>query len=109
MSERKYILLKPRIKFNAFVIILTFSNIISSSHCSTCSSKNSIFYTTCFNDVLKFDNKNYRAGHFVTYKNGDMIAEFSDDNDNSDGFSRLFYGLKKTEDTIFQIIVQYMK
>ena len=33
----------------------------------------------CFNALLKFSHKNYRAGHFVTYKHGDMIAEFSDD------------------------------
>ena len=95
MSTRTNIFLKFQIQFNAFIIILAFANIISLSYCSTCSLRNSIFDTNCFNDVLKFDNKNYRSGHFATYKNGDMIAEFSDDGTTStDGYARKFYGLK---------------
>ena len=75
-------------------------NIISYSFCSdTCPSQVSIGTNTCFNDVLKFDSKKYRAGHFVTYKNGDMIVEFSDDDENDSqenyGYSRIFYGLKE--------------
>ena len=79
------------------ISLLLFSNILIFSKCSTCSRDNSIYLKTCFNDVLLFNNKKYRAGHFVTYKNKDMIAEFSDDGGLSgvnDGFSRIFYGLK---------------
>ena len=84
---------------NNFLVIsfLLFINQINISFCSTCSKDNSIFYKTCFNDILIFNNKKYRAGHFVTYKNGDMIAEFSDDGplgDNAAGYARIFYGLK---------------
>ena len=86
---------------NLFIIILfCILNIISLSFCSeSCPYQVSINTKECFNDVLKFDSKEYRAGHFVTYKNGDMIAEFSDDveNDSNEeyGYSRIFYGLKE--------------
>ena len=75
-----------------FVILITRINFSLSTGCVRDAA---ITDTTCFNDVLKFDSKKYRAGHFVTYKNGDMIAEFSDDGGDSDGFARIFYGLKK--------------
>ena len=74
-----------------FLILTTFKL----SSCSSCPSGVSIDETTCFNNVIKFDTKEYRAGHFVTYKNGDLIAEFSDDGGDDKGFSRIFYGLKK--------------
>ena len=81
--------------FGFFIKIFILANIINFSKCSICSKKNKIFNKTCFNDVLRFDNKNYRAGHFITYKNGDMIEEFSDDGYlTTDGYARIFYGLK---------------
>ena len=80
-------------------VLFIFSNLVILSICSSCSSPLSIDVTECFNDVLKFDSKQYRAGHFVTYKNKDMIVEFSDDVENDPnkeyGYSRLFYGLKE--------------
>ena len=58
----------------------------------------------CFNQIIFFNNKNYRAGHFSLNNKGDMIVEYSDDH------SRLFYGFKKngryffdTEDNIKEI------
>ena len=45
----------------------------------------------CFNDKIKFDN-NFRAGHFVTLKDGSLIIEYSSDAVN---YERFFYGLKK--------------
>ena len=47
----------------------------------------------CFNNILKFDNKNYQANNFAKNKNGDLVIEFSEDNEISS--SRLFYGLTK--------------
>ena len=85
-------LLHFRLFFLTFYLL---ANIMNFSYCSQCSKDNKIYNKTCFNDVIIFNNKKYRAGHFVTYKNGDMIAEFYDDGDSSDGFSRIFYGLKK--------------
>lgn len=43
----------------------------------------------CFNEIILFNNKNYRSGHFAINNKGDMIVEYSDER------SRLFYGLKK--------------
>ena len=85
-------LLHFRFFFLTFYIL---ANIVTFSYCSQCSKDNAITNKACFNDVLTFNNKKYRAGHFVTYKNGDMIVEFSDDGGSTDGFSRIFYGLKK--------------
>ena len=47
--------------------------------------------TDCFNDRIIFDNK-YRAGHFVTTKEGVLIIEYSNDAVN---YQRFFYGLNK--------------
>ena len=75
-----------------FIIIISQINISSNTGCIQYAS---ITDTTCFNDVLIFNNKRYRAGHFVTYKNGDMVVEFSCDGDSgSNHQARLFYGLK---------------
>ena len=46
--------------------------------------------TNCYNEVLLFNAKNYRAGHFAINNKDDMIVEYSDDH------SRLFYGFKNT-------------
>ena len=81
-----------------FITFLLIIQNINLSLCATCAKDTLISDTKCFNNVLKFDSKKYRAGHFVTYKNGDMIAEFSDDGalgDNTVGYSRIFYGLKE--------------
>ena len=75
-------------------------NLINITFCSGCAKDTLITNVTCFNDLLKFDK--YRAGHFVTYKNGDMIAEFSDDGDGDEyGFLRIFYGLKQNGRYLF--------
>ena len=47
----------------------------------------------CFNNILKFDHKNYQTSNFAKNKNGDLVIEFSEDNEISS--SRLFYGLTK--------------
>ena len=52
--------------------------------------------TNILNNVLVFDSKNYRAGHFAFNSNGDMIIEYSSSN------SRLFYGLKKNGKFFFK-------
>ena len=47
--------------------------------------------TDCFNDKIQFHD-NFRAGHFVTLKDGSLIIEYSSDAVN---YKRFFYGLKK--------------
>ena len=82
-------------QFKSFLFILIILILkINLSYSTGCTKNALITDTSCFNDVLIFNSKHYRAGHFVTYKNGDMIVEFSDDGGDSDGFSRIFYGLK---------------
>ena len=46
-----------------------------------------IFQYYC-SDIIVFNSKNYRAGHFAFNSQGDMIIEYSKNKD------RLFYGLK---------------
>ena len=84
------------VSWNFFQIIFLILAITPFSE-NSCLYQVSIDEPGCFNALLKFSHKKYRAGHFVTYKNGDMIAEFSDDggpSSNSEGYSRIFYGLK---------------
>ena len=85
-----------QIHLNIYIFTLFLFTIqINFSSCSTCKKDDLINDKTCFNDILRFNNKKYRAGHFVTYKNKDVIIEFSDDGwDNADGYARKFYGLK---------------
>ena len=52
-----------------------------------------------FNNKLIFNNKNYQAGNFALNKNGDLILQFSEDNEISS--SRLFYGLTKDGKKLF--------
>ena len=76
--------------FFSLIILITTINL---SFSTGCAQDVAITDTSCFNDVLKFNSKHYRAGHFVTYKNGDLIVEFS--NDGGDSKARIFYGLTK--------------
>ena len=95
MKDKKFFIIYTNFKY-LISIFLVLLNLINISFCSECTRGDSITDTKkCFNDVLTFNNLKYRAGHFVTYKNGDMIVEFSDDGGDDDGFSRIFYGLKK--------------
>ena len=63
--------------------------------CDTCKTYNSFSNNECFNNIIIFNDKEYRAGHFAKNKNGDMIIEYSKDD------SRLFYGLKKNGNYYF--------
>ena len=47
----------------------------------------------CFNNLIKFEGGKYRAGRFVTTKNGELIIEYSQDS--TPGGGRLFYRLTK--------------
>ena len=72
-------------------ILLIKSRII---FCNSCKDNNIITNTECFNNIIIFNDKSYRAGNFAKNKNGDMIVEYSSDS------SRLFYGLKKIKHII---------
>ena len=88
-----------------FQIIISFLIHLSSIYSQRCQNDMTISIdTNCFNEIIFFNNKNYRAGHFSLNNKGDMVVEYSDDR------SRLFYGFKKngrhffdTEDNIKEI------
>ena len=83
---------------NAFIFIFFLTLFINVQNfvCEdlTCNKDSSMSSTTCFNNVLKFDTKQYRAGHFVTTKSGDLLIEYSED-DGVEGRGRLFYRITK--------------
>ena len=55
-----------------------------------CKTKNDFSKTECFNNIIKLP-LDYRAGRFVTTKNGELIIEYSEDA--TPGGGRLFYRL----------------
>lgn len=75
-----------RLIFLIFLLIVIFGG-ISSNICINGMTIN--IDNDCFNQILLFNNKNYRAGHFAINAKGDMIVEYSHDH------SRLFFGFKK--------------
>ena len=72
------------------ILLIQFINLIN-LNCQICNKDNPIENNKCLNEIkiFKFEDKHYRAGHFATNTNGDMIIEYS-----FEPF-RLFYGLKK--------------
>ena len=102
-SPKKQNLLK---KANLIFIFILFIINLESFNCQEtesdyeeCDYFPSIFDTHCFNDILIFNNKKYQAGNFATNKNGDIILQFSEEDELSS--SRLFYGLTKDGKNFF--------
>ena len=62
---------------------------------NTCSVDNSIIKTQWLNNILIFNQYNFRAGNFAINDDGDMIIEYSEND------KRLFYGLKKDGSYLF--------
>ena len=80
------------IKFLINIFLLFFQiEIIFCGDQNSCFKIYDITNTECFNDRIILANK-FRAGHFVTMKDGTLIIEYSNDGVN---YLRLFYGLKK--------------
>ena len=68
------------------------NEICSSNICSEneeCFIDNKIIKTQWLNNIIVFNEKNFRAGNFAINSEGDMIIEYSKNN------TRLFYGLKQ--------------
>ena len=75
-----------------FILIFIFFLHFNFFSCdSICSLGISLDDTTCFNGIIKLNHINYRAGHFASNKNNDLIIEYSGD---PPAGKRLFYGLK---------------
>jgi len=96
-----------RVNINSYFFLLLFFVKFISISSNTCKSKAKVSNTDCFTDIIKFDQNNYRAGHAITTKNGELLIEYSLDADSSE---RLFYGLKNngrnyfTNDSFIKII-----
>ena len=84
-------LLIPRKNITFFFIMLFLAQ-LKSFLLSTCKKEDDFNSQACFNDIIKLDNKNYRAGQISTNEKNDLIIEYSD---SSPGNSRLFYALKE--------------
>ena len=78
-----------------FILLLLQLEIIFSSNIE-CQNTPLLSNKNCFNNILIFNNKKYRAGHFAINKRGDLLIEFSEEDSDTNSFSsRLFYGLRK--------------
>ena len=91
-------LLYLRSNFLCLFIIL-FLTKLKSFNFTKCGVNDDFNSKTCFNDIIKFNNKKYRAGQICTNKKNDLIIEYSDE---SPGNSRLFYSLKENGRGFFQ-------
>ena len=65
---------------------------------NTCKNNAKINNKECFTDIILFNQKDYRSGHSVITKNGDLIIEYSR---NSEYSERLFYGIKSDGSSYF--------
>jgi hypothetical protein len=83
------------------ILLIQFINLIN-LNCQICNKDNPIENNKCLNEIkiFKFEDKHYRAGHFATNTNGDMIIEYSFES------FRLFYGLKKDGKYFFPNITE---
>ena len=99
MSISKVIIVKGSFgKLNFFISLFLLILLIKANLCgdkNSCLRIYNLSNTDCFNDRIIFDNK-FRAGHFVTTKEGVLIIEYSKDVSYSeDSAKRFFYGLNK--------------
>ena len=96
MSKSKIFSIKKLLFLLIFIIefVSIFSN--------TCKSNAKVSNTDCFTDIIKFDQKNYRAGHGIQTQNGELFIEYSLDADSSE---RLFYGLGKNGRNYFPVVL----
>ena len=74
-----------------FILILMLIQ-IKLCHSKDCIAQDNFNNADCFNDIIKINNKKYRAGKINTNQKNEVIIEYSDD---TPGDSRLFYSLKE--------------
>ena len=96
MKNGLYITKNPNnIILKLFYIYFLYSIQYKNINCNTCKTNNTISNTECFNNILIFDDKEYKYGQFAKNKNGDIIIEYSTES------TRLFYGLKSNGEFLF--------
>ena len=82
---------KEIIRFYYFFLFINFQ--ILEGDIEACKQNSDLGNLKCFNNIIKFEGGKYRAGRFVTTKNGELIIEYSEDS--TPGGGRLFYRLTK--------------
>ena len=75
-----------------FLILILMIIQIKLYHSKACIAQDNFNNADCFNDIIKINNKKYRAGQIKTNNKNEVIIEYSDD---TPGDSRLFYSLKE--------------
>ena len=56
----------------------------------------------CFNNIIMFNHKKYQVNNFAANKNGDILIQYNEYNNNEEyNSSRLFYGLTKDGSNFF--------
>ena len=90
--KKKFFLNKIQNIFYLYIIFLFFFE-FNFSLSKSCKGISDLTDKDCFNAVVMFDHKHFRAGHGATNDNNDTIFEFSVDSGTVG--TRLFYGLKK--------------
>ena len=75
-----------------FLILILMIIQIKLYHSKACIAQDNFNNADCFNDIIKINNKKYRAGKINTNNKNEVIIEYSDD---TPGDSRLFYSLKE--------------
>ena len=87
---------KTKINLNVLIyIIITFIFNLKLFTCRNCNLVNELDDSECFN-ILLINSSTYRAGHFAKNKAGDVIVEYSSEN------QRLFYGLQENGKYYFE-------
>ena len=79
-------------KFRTFIIIIELILSINIIFCQNCKNVENLLSKTCYNDLIIFDDLNWRSGHASTNNKNITIVEFSLNSGNIE--KRLFYGLK---------------
>ena len=79
-------------KIRLFIFIFQISLSIDFIFCGNCKRVFDLTNRNCYNDVIIFNDSNWRAGHAATNKKNVTIVEFSLNNGESK--SRIFYGLR---------------
>ena len=74
------------------ILMLIFFSKFQIFNCDSLCKGKSFSDTSCFSQIISFKDKKYRAGHAAINRNGDLIIEYSVDEEVGD---RLFFGLKK--------------
>ena len=92
-TYKQNLLLKIRFQI-ILIIFLSNARVFNSQEKpNECDLDPSLNNVQCFNNIIKFEHKHYQSSNLAISKNGDLVIEFSEDNEISS--SRLFYGLTK--------------